>query len=134
MEPGILRVTLNQYDSPENCPIRDVLDRISNKWGFMVIAVLEEDSRRFNEIRRQIGDISQRVLTKTLRDLERDGLVARTVFPDSPPKVVYELTRLGRELLVPIKILVDWAVTAHEDIRHSREVFDRKQMNDSAKP
>jgi len=79
----------------ENCPIRGVLDRVGDKWSVLVLLSLERGERRFNELRRGIGDISQRVLTETLRDLERDGYLTRTVHPVRPPMVCYELTRRG---------------------------------------
>lgn len=123
----MLRVTMNEYENPADCPFRDVLDRIGNKWGFMILAVLEDKPLRFNEMKRLIGDISQRVLTKTLRDFERDGFILRTVYPESPPRVNYELTELGRSMLDPIKVFVSWAADAHDEIKRSRQLYDNRQ-------
>ena len=111
----------------QNCPFRDVLDQIGDKWTFLVFSVLEGEPRRFNQIRRLIGGISQRVLTKKLRDLERDGYVTRTVFPERPPRVEYDLTPLGRSILEPIKFLLEWADKASPEINRAREAFDRSQ-------
>ena len=85
-----------------NCPVRDVLDRLGDTWSVLVILILADGPRRFNALKRSIGDISQRMLTVTLRTLERDGLIARTVLPTSPPGVEYALTPLGRSLEAPI--------------------------------
>ena len=126
----MLRVTVKNYQDAESCPFRDVLDRIGDKWSFLVLAVLEDEAKRFNEIKRLIGDISQRVLTKTLRELERDGYVSRTVYPESPPKVVYELTELGESMLNPLKIFVAWAVDSHQQVKKARQQYDnRKDQN-----
>ena len=122
----MLRVTMEQYETAADCPFRDVLDHISGKWCFMVIAVLEDGPHRFNEIKRTVGDISQRVLTQTLRELERDGFVKRTVVDDRPLKVVYELTGLGRSLIDPIKQFVGWAADAHEEIKEARAAYDER--------
>ena len=125
----MLQVPMTKYDDPADCPFRDVIDHIGSKWGFMILASLEDKPHRFNEIKRMIGDISQRMLTKSLRDLERDGLVVRTVFAESPPKVIYELSELGRDLLTPIKIFVEWAANAHQEIKESRKRYDSRQSS-----
>ena len=91
----MLKVTVDSYEQAKDCPFRTVLDKMGDKWSFLIFAVLEDGPKRFNEIKRSIGDISQRVLTKSLRDLERDGYLSRTVYPESPPRVEYELTDLG---------------------------------------
>ncbi|MGK9165157.1 helix-turn-helix transcriptional regulator [Inquilinus limosus] len=93
----------------------------------MVVALLSDGPMRFNEIRRTIGGISQRMLTLTLRGLERDGLVTRTVFPTIPPRVDYELTELGRTLIEPLKALFAWATTHHPTIEAARQVFDAEK-------
>jgi DNA-binding HxlR family transcriptional regulator len=93
----MLKVTVGAYADTKDCPFRNVLDTIGDKWSFLVFAVLEDGPKRFNEIGRLVGDISQRVLTRTLRALERDGFVVRTVHPVSPPHVEYALTPLGRD-------------------------------------
>src|ERR1700754_3453003 len=100
--------TLHQ---PEDCrAVSEVLARIGDKWTVLVVGVLGDGPKRFNEVRRALGSISQRMLTLTLRGLERDGLVTRTVFPTVPPRVDYELTKLGRSLLVPVSGLGSWAL------------------------
>ena len=88
----MLKVTADSYEEAKDCPFRNVLDQVGDKWSFLILAVLEEGPQRFNEIKRLVGDISHRVLTRKLRDLERDGYVLRTVHPVRPPKVEYELT------------------------------------------
>jgi DNA-binding HxlR family transcriptional regulator len=101
-----------------------VLSRVGDKWSVLVIMLLGERPRRFNELKRMIGGISQRMLTLTLRGLERDGLVTRTVFPTVPPRVDYELTDLGRGLSEPVKALGAWAHRHQPDIETARQNFD----------
>lgn len=108
-----------------DCPIREVLDRVGDKWSTLIVIRLGPGVRRFNELHREIEGISQRMLTLTLRALERDGLVTRTVYPSVPPRVDYELTELGRTLLEPITALHEWAVAHRDDIRHARDLHDR---------
>jgi DNA-binding HxlR family transcriptional regulator len=93
----------------DNCPTRQILDRISDKWTALVIGLLEGQTLRFSELRRCIGGISQKMLTQTLRNLERDGLVTRTVYAEVPPRVEYTLTPLGETLVEPLKIIRQWA-------------------------
>jgi DNA-binding HxlR family transcriptional regulator len=107
------------------CPVRDVLDHIGDKWSTLMIIVLGERPHRFGELRRAIPDISQRMLTQTLRDLQRDGLVGRQVFATVPPSVEYRLTPLGQSLLEPIAALVRWADVHHPAIRTARSEFGR---------
>src|ERR671929_1241962 len=96
----------------ENCrAVASVLARVGDKWSVFVIMMLGDGPKRFNELKRMVGGISQRMLTLTLRGLERDGLVTRTVFPTIPPRVDYELTDLGRGLCHPVKALGDWAIS-----------------------
>ena len=110
---------------PGDCrAISDVLARIGDKWSVLVVTRLGAGSMRFNELRRAIGGISQRMLTLTLRGLERDGLVTRTVFPTIPPRVDYALTSLGRDLLEPVSALGDWATRNQAKIARAREKFD----------
>src|SRR3954453_11484822 len=90
----------------EMCPVRDVLDRVSDRWSVLVLLALSAGTLRFTALKREIGDISQRMLAQTLRRLEQDGLVERTVYPTIPPRVDYALTPLGRSLLVQIEALV----------------------------
>lgn len=108
----------------DDCPVRDVLKRIGDKWSILVVAALRDGSLRFNELRRSVDGISQRMLTLTLRSLERDGLVARTVTPSTPPRVDYRLTRAGRTLLVPVMALAAWAEKNRPIVRDSRAKFD----------
>lgn len=103
---------------------RDILDRIGDKWSLYIVALLADGSRRFNELKRGIDGISQRMLTLTLRGLERDGLVTRTVYPTIPPRVDYELTELGRTLLTPVMALVDWASDNQAAIAEAHKRFD----------
>lgn len=107
-----------------NCPVRDVLSQIGGKWSTLLLSALSERPYRFSELRRAINDISQRMLTQTLRDLERDGFISRTVFPTKPPSVEYALTPLGRSLLLPLRELIDWAEGNHEAVRAARSRFD----------
>jgi DNA-binding HxlR family transcriptional regulator len=110
---------------PGDCrAISEVLSRVGDKWSVLVVTRLGEGPRRFNELRRSIGGISQRMLTLTLRGLERDGLVTRTVFPTIPPRVDYALTPLGRDLLQPVSALGAWALRNQEKMARAREQFD----------
>lgn len=104
----------------------DILNRIGDKWSVMVVAQLGNNTTmRFSELRRAVDGISQRMLTLTLRNLERDGLVNRTIYAQVPPRVEYELTGLGQTLLEPIYALWDWAGTHGEDVASARERYDR---------
>ncbi|BDZ64856.1 winged helix-turn-helix transcriptional regulator [Agromyces mangrovi Wang et al. 2018] len=104
--------------------IRDVLDRVGDKWSLLVIGTLREERLRFTELQRHIPGISQRMLTLTLRQLERDGLVTRTVHAEVPPRVEYELTELGGTLIDMAMALADWAITNHPRIEDSRAAYD----------
>lgn len=104
----------------EACPVRGVLDRIGDKWSVLIVLTLAAAPHRFGALRRAVPDISQRMLTQTLRDLERDGLLSRTVFPTKPPSVEYALTPLGESLLVPLQALVRWADDHHAEILAAR--------------
>jgi DNA-binding HxlR family transcriptional regulator len=118
MIPGNLHV-------PEDCrAVSEVLSRVGDKWTILVVTELGNGPRRFNEVRRALGSISQRMLTLTLRSLERDGLVTRTVFPTIPPRVDYELTRLGRSLLEPVSGIGLWARQNRQAIQDARRRFD----------
>jgi len=118
MKPGHMHL-------PADCrAIGDVLARVGDKWSVLVVTRLGGGALRFNELRRSIGGISQRMLTLTLRGLERDGLVTRTVFPTVPPRVDYALTALGRDLLNPVAALGAWAVRNQPKIARAREQFD----------
>ena len=106
---------------------REVLKLVGDKWSVLVVGLLGEGSQRFSELRRSIEGISQRMLTLTLRGLERDGLVTRTVFPTIPPRVDYALTPLGRTLLEPVRALAAWAEAHREELEAARERFDGKR-------
>src|SRR5919108_3319500 len=109
----------------EDCrAVSEVLSRVGDKWTVLVVTTLGDGPKRFNEIRRALGSISQRMLTLTLRGLERDGLVTRTVFPTIPPRVDYELTRLGRSLLEPVSGIGLWARQNRAAIQQARARFD----------
>ena len=108
--------------------VREVLNRVGDKWSVLVVALLGGGKKRFSELRRTIEGISQRLLTLTLKGLERDGLITRTVYPAIPPRVEYELTRLGRSLLVPITQLGDWAAQNRERIQAARDPIRRAKF------
>src|SRR5258706_14627982 len=110
---------------PEDCrALGEILARVGDKWTVLVVGVLGDGPKRFSEIRRALGSISQRMLTLTLRGLERDGLVTRTVFPTIPPRVDYELTRLGRGLANPVQALGQWAFAHLPEIEAARTKVD----------
>ncbi|MBC6470452.1 winged helix-turn-helix transcriptional regulator [Actinomadura alba] len=116
--PMTLKVT-------DDCPVRDVLDRVGDKWSVLIVVLLGRRTHRFGELHRAIEGISQRMLTLTLRALVRDGLVTRTAHATVPPRVDYELTEMGRTLLVPLSALDEWANAHRDDIRAARERHDR---------
>jgi len=112
--------------SPDCQAVNSVLARVGDKWSVLVIVLLGDGPKRFNEIKKLVGGISQRMLTLTLRGLERDGLVTRTIFPTIPPRVDYELTALGRSLHQAVEPLGQWAQSHVPEIHRSRDKFDRK--------
>ncbi len=114
----------NIHETSDCKAVSGVLARIGDKWSVLIVSRLGARPMRFNEIKREIGGISQRMLTLTLRGLERDGLVTRTVFPTIPPRVDYELTALGRSLLEPVSALGDWALKNIARIEIARAKFD----------
>ena len=111
----------------DDCPARQVFDRVGDRWSMLVMAILTEGTHRFNQLRRRIPDLSQRVLTTTLRGLERDGLVIRTQYPTIPPQVDYRLTPLGRSLLGAVHHVVGWSVAHHDEIRSNRAAFETRK-------
>jgi DNA-binding HxlR family transcriptional regulator len=113
-------------DQTQACEIRDLLDRLADKWSLLVVELLGERTHRFMELRRQIDGISQRMLTLTLRQLERDGLVLRTVYAVVPPRVDYELTPLGVTLLETIHPLVAWTRAHRDEIAAARVTYDAR--------
>ncbi|HWU56652.1 MAG TPA: helix-turn-helix domain-containing protein [Rhizomicrobium sp.] len=112
----------------EDCRgVSSILARVGDKWSVLIIVLLGDGPKRFNEIKRLVGGISQRMLTLTLRGLERDGLVTRTLFPTIPPRVDYELTPLGRSLWTAVEPLGSWARDHSKDIHQARDKFDRRK-------
>jgi DNA-binding HxlR family transcriptional regulator len=113
-----------QWDAREDCEVRQILDRIADKWSLLVISLLELRTMRFGELRREIDGISKRMLTVTLRNLERDGLIERTVYAEVPPRVEYRLSAMGCTLLGTIQSLVHWTEEHQEQIARARAAFD----------
>ena len=114
-----------KYSDSEHCPVRNVIDRIGDKWSVLILMILEEGKvLRFNEIYGYIKTISQKMLSVTLKSLEADGLVKRTVYPEIPPKVEYELTERGKSLMPHLHSLVNWAGTNFTGIKESRQAFN----------
>ena len=110
-------------DFAPQCPIRDVLDRLGDRWTLLVLMELQSGTMRFTALRRQISDISPRMLSQTLRQLEYDGLVVRTIYSTIPPKVEYALTPLGRSMLKPVSALIEWAGDNHHAVRTARAAY-----------
>jgi DNA-binding HxlR family transcriptional regulator len=120
LSPGDFHVT-------DSCkPVSEILQRIGDKWSVLVVMSLTDGSKRFSEIRRAMNGVSQRMLTLTLRGLERDGLVTRTVTPTIPPRVDYELTALGRSLQAPVVALGEWAMAHRGEIESARVAYDAR--------
>jgi DNA-binding HxlR family transcriptional regulator len=112
------------FSVTENCPVRNVLDRIGDKWSILIISILGEcGTLRFNQLNHQIGNISQKMLTVTLKTLEADGLVSRKIYPEIPPRVEYTLTPRGQSLLPAVAALTSWAVEHMPAILASREQY-----------
>lgn len=107
-----------------DCPTRRILDRIGDRWTVLIIGVLGEHDARFSELRRRIHGVSQKMLTQTLRGLERDGIVRRTVFPEVPIRVEYALTDAGRTLLAPLRALQEWSIEHLSDVAAAQESYD----------
>jgi DNA-binding HxlR family transcriptional regulator len=121
-------VSVPAHRNERACQVRDVLSRIGDKWSLNVINELSRGTRRFSELRRTVPGISQRMLTVTLRGLERDGLVRREVYPTVPPRVDYELTDLGRTLMDTVCQLMDWTLTHVEAIHAARAAYDAREL------
>jgi DNA-binding HxlR family transcriptional regulator len=114
----------SKADWAELCPIRDVLERLGDRWSMLVLFVLHDNGKlRFSVLKKEIGDISQRMLSQTLRRLEQDGLVSRTAHATVPPRVDYELTRLGQSFHKPMHELLHWAQRNHGRVREAREAY-----------
>jgi len=121
------RTDLNEHS--DCVVVREILDRVGDKWSVLVIALLGVQGQRFSELRRAIDGISQRMLTLTLRQLERDGLVRRTVHATVPPRVDYMLTPLGESVLEPIRALMQWAQEHGTDIAEARRKYEEEQIS-----
>jgi DNA-binding HxlR family transcriptional regulator len=128
MKPGI--ITETPHDTKHCRDVADVLARIGDKWTVYVVKLLADGTMRFNEIRRAIPAISQRMLSLTLRGLERDGLVTRTVTPSIPPRVDYELTPMGLTLIEPLRAVGAWAAANRDYVEDARARFDSRHGND----
>jgi DNA-binding HxlR family transcriptional regulator len=126
MEDGTCKSVRNICGTDISLEVRRLLDRVGDKWSLLVMALLDGGTLRFGELRRQIDGISQRMLTLTLRQLERDGLVQRTVYAVVPPRVDYTLTALGRTLLEPIHGLVEWTIDHHGEVVQARQAYDQR--------
>jgi DNA-binding HxlR family transcriptional regulator len=127
-------MTPRHINLPDGCrPVAEILARVGDKWSVLIVRLLGEGPRRFNELRRRVGGISQRMLTLTLRSLERDGLVTRTAFATIPPRVDYALTPLGRSLLVPVRALALWAQANQPKLEQARRRFDARASDDAQK-
>lgn len=115
-----------KFSDMESCPIRNVVARFGNKWAILVLLILQEEScLRFNQLRKMMPDISSKVLSSTLQVLEADGLVRRTVYPEVPPRVEYQLTEMGHSLMPIIADLTQWALSNMPTIMNHREQFEQ---------
>ncbi|MGB3718426.1 MAG: helix-turn-helix domain-containing protein [Hyphomicrobiaceae bacterium] len=112
--------------------VNDIISLIGDKWSVLIVVLLGSGKKRFSEIKRSVDGISQKMLTVTLRGLERDGYVSRTVYPTIPPRVEYELTDLGRDLLVPIRALGEWALANHDRVIRNRKAYDTRMAQEAA--
>lgn len=117
----------NETHFPGQCQtVNDIISLVGDKWSVLIVVLLGSGKKRFSDIKRAVDGISQKMLTVTLRGLERDGYVSRTVYPSIPPKVEYELTDLGRDLLTPLQALGSWALANHDKVVRSRAAYDAR--------
>jgi DNA-binding HxlR family transcriptional regulator len=130
MEPIKIDTAFGVYN--DQCPTRQALDRIADKWSVLIIGMLEEKPKRFSDLQRAIGGISQKMLTQTLRTLERDGLISRKVYAQVPPRVDYELTPLGRTLIEPIKAIRVWAESNIKHVIAAQEIYDQRTLDQAS--
>jgi DNA-binding HxlR family transcriptional regulator len=114
-----------------DCPTRRILDRIGDRWTVLIVGALWDGNVRFSELRRRVEGVSQKMLTQTLRGLERDGLVRRTVYPQVPVRVEYTLTEAGRTLREPLRALEEWSIAHVDDVSVSQEAYDRADRSTS---
>jgi DNA-binding HxlR family transcriptional regulator len=112
-----------------DCPTRQILDRIGDKWTALIIGLLDEKTMRFSELQHSIGGISQKMLTQTLRSLERDGLVTRTIYAEVPPRVEYTLTPLGKTLTKPLELIRQWAESHIDAVSVAQELYDNRDTS-----
>jgi len=112
-----------------NCPTRQLLDRVGDKWSVLILLLLGEEDMRFNALKRRIEGVSQKMLSQTLRSLERDGLVTRAVEPTVPVTVTYAIAPLGRELLGALRLMIDWAETRMADVTAAQRRYDRRSLS-----
>jgi DNA-binding HxlR family transcriptional regulator len=120
------------HANPDCRAVSELLSRVGDKWTVLIVKALETKGCRFNELKREVGGISQQMLTRTLRTLERDGMVARTVHPTVPPSVEYELTGLGRSLAIPVMALADWTFAHLPQIHENRAFYDGQHRDQLA--
>lgn len=114
------------FYNDDDCPIRNVVAQIGDKWSMLILFALVDGADRFNSLKARVIGISQRMLTQTLRDLEREGYVSRTVYPEVPARVEYALTEMGRGIAQPLYQLVAWADSHHQAIKQARQAYDNK--------
>ena len=114
------------FYNDDDCPIRNVVAQIGDKWSMLILFALVDGADRFNSLKARVIGISQRMLTQTLRDLEREGYVSRTVYPEVPARVEYALTEMGQEIVQPLYQLVAWADSHHQAIKQARQTYDNK--------
>lgn len=125
----MLPITVSNKIEAAVCPIRNVLDKVTGKWQVLILFALEDEALRFGQVKRAIGDVTQRVLTENLRGLERDGYITRTVFEGPPVAVFYELTSLGHELVKKLKPIIYWANDIMSEVKVCRSKYDNKNTN-----
>lgn len=129
--PDTLEVTASRGDAfAKACPTRQLLDRVGDKWSILLLGLLGEGPMRFNSLRRRVDGISQKMLSQTLRSLERDGLIAREAFPTVPVTVSYSITPLGAELLDAMRFLIEWAETRMPQVALAQAAYDSRAAND----
>lgn len=116
-----------KFFDDEDCPVREILDHVGDKWTSLILSNLVGGSLRFSEIKRRLPGISQRMLTETLRGLERNGILRRTVYPSVPPKVEYSLTPLGESLVPLVQALVNWSLEHRSEIQDARSTYDAER-------
>ncbi|WP_379029510.1 winged helix-turn-helix transcriptional regulator [Methylophilus flavus] len=129
---NVLQISSSWDAYQTECPTRLVLNRIADKWAVLVLGLLESETKRFSALQREIGGISQKMLTQTLRGLERDGLIARTIYPTVPPKVEYTITPLGKTLVGLLAALRVWSETHIEEVQQAQSNYDKTEQTFNA--